>query len=248
MIRHVVRKLQARGLGPLTRGAARTAADAICHVRTELILTKLLSPARPDEAGDLRAIAVPAPDARLVAALEARGLQADLLAAARRYVARGFSCVLFYDGPRIIGHVWWTRRRTAPDGQHPQLLRLGVELGERDVWIFDLHMDVEYRQHAGTCLRLAEGEGRHLGFTRGLFCVLSDNRAARWLYAQLGWRAAAVCRSLIVCRSLLIARSGVYVSRVPWGHRDAIDFGPIWYRAAGAGPVTSSAARAESRS
>jgi GNAT superfamily N-acetyltransferase len=96
---------------------------------------------------------------------------------------RGAHGFLAHVDGRLAGYYWWS------DRDHPHLRRLGLTLGDGDVYGFDFFMAEEHR-----------GDGRAVEFLysietalrdRGHSClwgyVRSDNRPARWLYSARGY-------------------------------------------------------------
>jgi len=99
---------------------------------------------------------------------------------------RGFAG--FRDG-QLVACWWWCDARMPP---HRDLRRLGlgIELGARDVYGFDLYVDKRHRAGgtANEMLFRVETALREQGFARLWGWVVEENRAARWTYSSRGYR------------------------------------------------------------
>jgi GNAT superfamily N-acetyltransferase len=110
--------------------------------------------------------------------------------ATRRFaagLARGHRGFVAYRGAEVAGHYWWVDRRIDP--RHPHLQRLGIELGQQDVYGFDFFISELHRGEGRAVAMLQDVETRlrQLGYERVWGYVLGDNRPARWLYSMRGY-------------------------------------------------------------
>jgi GNAT superfamily N-acetyltransferase len=100
---------------------------------------------------------------------------------------RGFAG--FRDG-RLVACYWWCDASTPP---HRDLRRLGlgIELGPKDVYGFDLYVDKRHRAGgtANEMLFRVESALRERGFERLWGWAAEGNRVARWTYSSRGYRS-----------------------------------------------------------
>lgn len=99
---------------------------------------------------------------------------------------RGFAG--FRDG-QLVACYWWCDA-TMPPHRDLRRLGLGIELGARDVYGFDLYVDKRHRA-GGTAIEMlfcVESALREQGFERLWGWVAEANRAARWTYSSRGYR------------------------------------------------------------
>jgi GNAT superfamily N-acetyltransferase len=133
---------------------------------------------------DLDAAALPALDrfnrGRCASRATAR-FAADLAAGRRGFVVRA--------GEEVAGYYWWV---DAVRG-HPDLERLGIRSGPRDVYGYDFLLAEEHRGggRAGAALHGVETALAGRGYDCLWGYVRDDNRPARWLYATRGYEEVA---------------------------------------------------------
>lgn len=90
---------------------------------------------------------------------------------------------------RLISCYWWVDA-TKPAHRDMRELGLGIELGERDVYGYDLYVHKDHRA-GGTVndfLFQVETALRERGFERLWGYVAADNRTARWTYQARGYK------------------------------------------------------------
>ncbi|HST39710.1 MAG TPA: hypothetical protein VLK58_09390 [Conexibacter sp.] len=106
-------------------------------------------------------------------------------------VAAGYGGMVGFVGDALACCYWWCDG-TMPRHRDMRLLGLGIELGEGDVYGFDLYVDKRHRAGgtANDFLYQVESGLRERGFARLYGYVVADNRMARWTYDARGYRAA----------------------------------------------------------
>lgn len=120
-------------------------------------------------------------------------------------LARGWRGYVAREDGRAVGWYWWL---DGGDPAHPHLERLGIELGEGDVYGLDFFLDEAHRGEgrAGEFLYHVESDLRDRGYSRLWGYVDADNLPARWVY---GLRGYAVVRTLHLRRgSMRGSRAG----------------------------------------
>ena len=181
--------VRADGIKVTTQRAARRAVRALHSRSEELVLVKRLDepPDPPARADELR--------------LEPLGPEhADALAQLNRsrcftrkdptyadWLARGYRGFLIYAQDEVAGLIWWIDKRI--EAAHPEVMHLGIDLDDRDVYSFDYYLAERHRGkgNAVAAFHRIERALADLGYRRLWGYVLADNRPARWLYAIRGF-------------------------------------------------------------
>jgi len=96
---------------------------------------------------------------------------------------RGYHGFLASVDGDVVGYYWWS------DDDHPHLRRLGVRLGDGDVYGFDFFLAHEHRGNGNAVafLHAIENALHARGYARLWGYVRADNRPARWLYNMRGY-------------------------------------------------------------
>ncbi len=130
----------------------------------------------------------------------------------RAYLLLGYRCFVGFLDDEPIGHLWWVDNATRP--RHPRLKRLGITLGEREVYGFDYFVLPERRGRAlsADLLRLIEDELSRRGYRILYGYVDTENAKARWLYMIEGYDTVRTVGLREILRCLVIARGRVFLS------------------------------------
>ena len=105
-------------------------------------------------------------------------------------IAAGYGGFVGLHEGEVIACYWWVDRNMRPPHRDFAAFDLGIELGERDVYGCDLHIQETHRA-GGTApefLYEVESRLRGRGFERIWGYVLETNRAARWNYSARGYQ------------------------------------------------------------
>lgn len=106
-------------------------------------------------------------------------------------LAAGYRGYAGFVGDHLAACYWWADAST-PRHRDLDDLGLGIELGEHDVYGFDLYVDKRHRA-GGTVsdvLFQVETALRDIGAQRIWGYVVARNRPARWIYDARGYRPA----------------------------------------------------------
>lgn len=101
----------------------------------------------------------------------------------------GYGGFVGFVGDELVSCYWWADGRM-PHHRDMRELGLGIELGDGDVYGFDLYVHKAHRA-GGTAtdfLFQVETKLRELGFTRLWGWLAAENRMARWTYEARGYR------------------------------------------------------------
>jgi GNAT superfamily N-acetyltransferase len=103
------------------------------------------------------------------------------------WLARGYRGFAIYAQDELAGLIWWIDRRI--EAAHPEVLHLGIDLNDRDVYSFDYYLTERHRGkgHAVAAFHRIERALAQLGYRRMWGYVVADNRPARWVYAVRGF-------------------------------------------------------------
>lgn len=104
---------------------------------------------------------------------------------AKNYLANNFRVTMAMLGEKPIGFVWWTDSQVdTPECVHPHVERFGIELGEKDVYGFDLQILPEYHGDnvAGDFFHLYKMQLLSMGYQIVWGCAEKDNLPAMWLH------------------------------------------------------------------
>lgn len=117
-------------------------------------------------------------------------------------VDAGHSGFVGFRGDQLICCYWWVDR-SSPPHRDMRELGLGIELGEGDVYGYDLYVHKDHRP-GGTVndfLFQVETALHERGFERLWGYVAADNRTARWTYEARGYQPRAkVARTRVLRR------------------------------------------------
>jgi GNAT superfamily N-acetyltransferase len=126
-------------------------------------------------------------------------------------VRRDREAMLAFVGDELVGYLWCMEPRSAWDDI--DVLRLGPEVAEDDVYAFEMFVAPERRGDGnasafviGACERLAQ-----LGYRRVWGFVDHDNVPARWLYSTNGWTTVRRSRSWHLLSRLAVIDGTPYV-------------------------------------
>ena len=102
-------------------------------------------------------------------------------------LAKGYRAFVIYSRDEVAGYFWWIDKRIDP--AHPEVVRLGIELDDRDVYTFDYYLAERYRGSGNALVAFQQIECalKDLEYRRIWGYVLTDNRPARWIYDVLGY-------------------------------------------------------------
>lgn len=146
----------------------------------------------------------------------------------RAYLRCGYHGDAALEQGQMIGYVWWMDARVPPAQRHPALLRLGFELGDADVYSWDLFLSPACRGGG----RARAFYGRHLeslrqrGFRRALGWVEAGNTPARVLYQKLGYRDVGQRTSRLLFSTFLVTGRRVFVHN-GLRHPTPFDYRPL---------------------
>jgi GNAT superfamily N-acetyltransferase len=115
---------------------------------------------------------------------------------APHFFRRGYRTVVLVKDGRVAGDIWYVTRETARTTViHPHLRWFGIDLGEHDVYLFDMHVDHQERGsglatrfHARVLQRL-----REQGFRRAYGYFAAGNIPALWMHRLIGYRELPRC-------------------------------------------------------
>jgi GNAT superfamily N-acetyltransferase len=193
-LRRRVRKEGVRATGKLV---LRRAGMLFHEDQRLLVLLKDLTGGKPAprDAGDLRVEEI---EPRHLPALAALNRERGLPKADRRFaedLEAGYGGFVAFRGDRLVGCYWWVDRDGPPApskdsiGNAIEVLGLGIELEEGDVYGADLYVSEDARG-GGTAqafLDRVEASLRERGYRRLWGYVWESNRAARWTYSLRGY-------------------------------------------------------------
>jgi GNAT superfamily N-acetyltransferase len=144
----------------------------------------------------------------------------------RAYLRNGYRGQIARENGEMIGYIWSVDCRVPPERTHPALRRLGFELGEKDVYSWDLLLAPSHRGGG----RARTFYGRHLqtlkdeGYRRVLGWVEASNTPARMLYSRLGWDDVGRRTSRLWFSTFLISNGRIFLrnggrSATPYDYR-----------------------------
>lgn len=104
---------------------------------------------------------------------------------AKNYLSNNFRVTMAMLDDKPIGFVWWTDAQVeTPECVHPHVERFGIELGEKDVYGFDLQ--ILQQNHgdnvAGDFFHLFRMQLLSIGYQTIWGCAEKDNLPAMWLH------------------------------------------------------------------
>ncbi|WP_242335978.1 GNAT family N-acetyltransferase [Anaeromyxobacter sp. SG66] len=109
----------------------------------------------------------------------------------KRYLERGYRTLVMTRGRKVIADYWYVGRRTARTrGIHPHLRWFGIDLGEDDVYMFDMHLAADERG-GGMATYFMSRALHHLraaGVRRAYGYYDAGNLPALWVHRLLGYR------------------------------------------------------------
>src|SRR4051794_37128322 len=198
------------GLKGFLRRIPRSLLTALYTSVDELVLVKTLD-GLPDGDGDDGNVRVEPLGPHHAGALAALNRERCATRKDRRFaerLAKGHQCFMLYSRDEVAGYFWWVDKQI--DAAHPEVVHLGIELEEQDVYTFDYYL-AEGHRGQGTALagfRQIERALKCLGYRRLWGYVLEDNRPARWIYRILGYEV----------RWQVTRRGGLLAPAQPWWH------------------------------
>jgi GNAT superfamily N-acetyltransferase len=103
-------------------------------------------------------------------------------------LAKGYRGFVICSDGELAGYLWWIDKRI--DTAHPEVVRLGIELDDQDVYTFDYYLAERHRGRGNALAAFHQIECalKDLGYRRIWGYVLSDNRPARWIYNVRGYQ------------------------------------------------------------
>lgn len=125
---------------------------------------------------------------------------------AKNYLANNFRVTMAMLGEKPIGFVWWTDSQIdTPESVHPHVERLGIELGEKDLYGFDLQILPQHQGDnvAGDFFHLYKMHLRSMGYQIIWGCAEKDNLPAMWLHRMQRHEAIRTIRSQKILGKLL---------------------------------------------
>lgn len=182
------------------RGIARSQVYATTD---EIILRKDLDPAEPATNG----IRFEDADARHLAALAEFNRRQSSPQRTARFasgLANGRRAILGFRGDELIGYFWW--HDASQTGKGFYLARYGLELGDDEVYGYDLFIAPEHRGR-GTPVAFVTGvESRlaRMGYRRMYGFVDRANVPARWLWQTCGHESVSCARTRRILRRFMI--------------------------------------------
>lgn len=196
LLQSIIRALRRQYAAGGVRGALAFLADGLraqmVKHETLLVLVKPLDEiAVPPRPGSLRLEPI---ERRHLRALRELNRERGDVDGDRRFAAdldAGYGGFAGFRGHELVACYWWSDR-TMPPHRDLRTLGLGIELGPRDAYGFDLYVDKRHRA-GGTANEMLYGVERALaerGFERLWGWVVADNRGARWTYSMRGYRPA----------------------------------------------------------
>ncbi len=110
---------------------------------------------------------------------------------AQTYLGRGYRMFALLRDGKMIGDLWYvTRDMGRIDGIHPHLQWFGIDLADKDVYLFDLQVDVDQRwggvtnYFLSTVLHLMKGRGMKKAYG----CFVAHNTSSVWMHRLIGYR------------------------------------------------------------
>jgi len=110
---------------------------------------------------------------------------------------KGYKGFALVKGDEIVGDVWYCDcRRSLGAGYHPDLKRLGIQLGENEVYLFDLYIKPEERGGGlvNFMLRNVLAALKGKGFVKAYGYYRTDNVPALWVHRTFGYREVSRLR------------------------------------------------------
>ncbi|MFK7730998.1 MAG: hypothetical protein AB8B48_05190 [Pseudomonadales bacterium] len=104
---------------------------------------------------------------------------------ATNYLQNNFRVTMAMLNNKPIGFVWWTDSQAeAPECVHPHVERFGIELGEKEVYGFDLQILPQNQGDnvAGDFFHLYKMQLLSMGYQTVWGCAEKDNLPAMWLH------------------------------------------------------------------
>lgn len=117
---------------------------------------------------------------------------------AKNYLANNFRVTMAMLGEKPIGFVWWTGSQAdSSECVHPHVERFGIELGEKDLYGFDLQILPQYQGDnvAGDFFHLYKMQLLSLGYQIIWGCAEKDNLPAMWLHRMQRHEAVRTIKS-----------------------------------------------------
>ncbi len=148
------------------------------------------------------------------------------------YTHSKYRCFIALRDGMPIGHIWWVDARGVREHGHPQLVRLGVQLEDKDTYLFDFVILPEYRGggNATEFLKKVQDELRRRGYERALGFVAPKNKQARWFYGLQGWRDVKTVTAYRLLALVLVSDAGIFVKNGSRSSPHQFDFRLVFPR------------------
>lgn len=200
-VRRLFARLRGEGWGPTLRRIGRWARLHLIRVDRTIILVKRLDEIVVPRRRDM--LVLEDAEARHLPALRRINRSRNDLKVDDRFardIAAGYGGFVAFAGGEPAGCYWWVDRKMRPVHRELTSRGLGIELGPRDVYGFDLFLLPEFRGggRASDLAYQVESRLRDRGFERLLGGVDERNLMARWLYDSRGYEPVEVVVSTTV--------------------------------------------------
>ncbi|OEU51930.1 MAG: hypothetical protein BA871_16205 [Desulfuromonadales bacterium C00003096] len=107
------------------------------------------------------------------------------------YFRRGYRVLALVSDETVVGDLWYVSRSTAlTPGIHPDLQRLNIDLGDNEVYMFDMHVSSQQRG-GGLATHLLSSALHHLhdrGYSRAWGYYSAYNIPALWVHRLIGYK------------------------------------------------------------
>lgn len=135
-----------------------------------------------------------------------------------------------YRGDEMIGYTWFETGAPRETDPHPQIIRLGIELEESDIFSFNLYVDPAHRG-GGTSMEFllkVQASLRDMGIRRIYGNVQKKNLPARVLYRTVGREEQRTVRSYKLFHFFLLGGGRLYSRNRGRGSNAPMDFRPLF--------------------
>jgi GNAT superfamily N-acetyltransferase len=147
-----------------------------------------------------------------------RGVEIEAISRLYDFQAMGYPGFLAAVDGALLGYVWWVDAARHARAPHPRVRRLGIEIGERTVYLFDFFVAPQFRGKGISLafLGIVHSQLRSLGFQRAVGDVDANDLRARWTYRVDGWTDVQRVRVFTLCSRILIHPGGWSVRDPRW--------------------------------